>query len=157
MAGGGGAEDAARAAKTTMRLFVFPVALGTAVGYSIVYGAAAGLACAAFVWMVSLILIEALMAGYRKIPFTCARAPGKQNPAVIFTWLWMGFVLFTSVAASLEGWMLGRWWRTPEVMAGLAAVWWVLRRELEGRRRVGGEEPVFVEKREAEVLTLGIG
>ena len=156
IAGGGGAEDAARAAKKTMAMFVFPVAAGTAVGYSIVYGKAVGLACAAFVWLVSLILTEALLVEYRKIPFTCARAPGKRNPAVVFAGLWIAFTIFTSVAAGLEGWTLGRWWRTPETLAGLAAVWWFMRWEFDGRRG-RGRELVFVDKREAEVLTLGIG
>jgi hypothetical protein len=68
--------------------------------------------------VVSWLLVEVLLAGFEKFPFTCSYLPGKANLKVSWPLYLFGFTTFISATLTLEYWMLQR----PARFAWLAAV-----------------------------------
>lgn len=75
---------------------------------------------------VSLVLMETMFLGFRKVPFTCSHFPGKVNLVLLSVLYVFGFTFYSSYMARLEDWL----WVTPmaavaffvAVGAGLAAL-----------------------------------
>jgi len=63
----------------------------------------------AFGVAVSIVLMEALFAGFHKIPFTCAHFPGKVNLVFLSVLYFFGFTFYSAYMASLEEWL----WAMP--------------------------------------------
>src|SRR5579884_315852 len=124
-----------------------------------VYAAAFGLAMAAahtmFAALLSLVLADVALAGYRSIPFTCSWAPGKGNPAFSIGLYTLAFFLFASLMSAIEHWILASVVRYA-VMAGVivaAWLWWK-------HEAANGEEPdavlLYEDRREPAVQTLNL-
>jgi hypothetical protein len=99
-------DQARRAARELMLMFLAPVVIVTFVTYWTIYGARIGMAHAAFVLLASLTLADTLLVGYRKIPFTCSYSAGKQNVVVALLLYFLLFLFFSSSLAHLEYWAL---------------------------------------------------
>jgi hypothetical protein len=56
--------------------------------------------------ILSLLLIELLLLGFAKIPFTCSYLPKAANRVFVWPFYIMGFGLYGYAAASLESWLL---------------------------------------------------
>jgi hypothetical protein len=85
----------------------------------------------------SLILIEVMFAGFRKVPFTCSYSPGKVNVAGLGALYIFGFTAYGLVLASVEEWLLD----TPAAAVAffaLAAAGWAALRRWHGRELAFG-------------------
>ena len=109
-------DQARRVAKKLMLAFLAPVVIVTAATYSVIWGARLGISHSAFVLLASLLLTDALLVEYRKIPFTCSYSAGKQNAGFLLAVYFLLFLSFSSGLAHLEHWALGR----PSVIPFLA-------------------------------------
>ena len=58
--------------------------------------------------VVSCLLVEVLLAGFEKFPFTCSYLPGKANLKVSWPLYLFGFTTYISATLTLEYWMLQR-------------------------------------------------
>ena len=101
----------------------------------------AGLTVAAihtlYVFALSLCLIEVQLAGYRKIPMTCAM-PGFQGNFLMLCLLqFLGFEVFTRAGAATEQWMFGRPPRFLIVPALMYGGWLWNRRRIRDAREEG--------------------
>jgi hypothetical protein len=54
-----------------------------------------GIVHATFVFGASALLLELLLLGYRKIPFTCSLPPFERSGPLVFLAFWLGFAIFT--------------------------------------------------------------
>lgn len=114
-----------------------------------------GLVDTAFLALVYLLFTDVLLIGYRKIPFTCSRIPGKRNPAIGFAGWLAAFLVFVSTASQIDAWILARPWRLALVAVFGAVAWRTAKPYLEGFS--GGEETaIFEEEREPAVRSLRI-
>ncbi len=84
--------------------------------YAVLWGFVASLLTAVFGVLLSLILMELLLYGFHKIPFTCSYLPGKANLPVMRVIYWLAFAFYAYSMASLERWMF------HEPVAWIAAV-----------------------------------
>jgi hypothetical protein len=118
---------------------VLPAALLAFVTGTWLWGTRIGVMHAAYSGMAALILVQVLVRGLDKIPFTCTYSPGKARIGKLWPLYLSVFSLFTYTTASLEAELL----RRPHgflimlaLMAGLAGLLWLLRlrrsRELTG-------------------------
>ncbi len=105
--------------------------------------------------VISLLLVDVLLAGFEKFPFTCSYLPGKANLKVSWPLYLFGFTTYVSACLTLEYWMLQRparfvWLVAVVVLvqAGLAIYRW----------RVVGRDValVFDEQPEPLVRTLNL-
>ena len=73
--------------------------------------------------VLSLLLIELLLANFHKIPFTCSYLPGKANITTRWFVYWLGFAIYAYTMASVESWALQNPIRiTAFYLLGLALV-----------------------------------
>ncbi len=106
------------------------------------------------VWCV--LLLEGLLVGFRKIPFTCSLPKFKSHAIVSILLLALGYFAFTSATATLESWaLLDPLWFilfVPVVLGVSVALYRRRKTMIESDRRIIFEEqPVTV----VEVLNLG--
>lgn len=75
----------------------------------------------------SLLLLEVMFAGFRKIPFTCSYLPGKVNLVGLSVVYVFGFTTYSRTMASLEAWLAARPAAAAAFLAAagaaLAAAW----------------------------------
>jgi hypothetical protein len=118
---------------------VLPTALLAWLTGTWLWGARIGVMHATYSGMAALILVQVLMRGLDKIPFTCTYSPGKARIGKLWPLYLTLFSIFTYTAAALEAELLRRprafvW--TLMLMAGVAGLLWMLRlrrsRELNG-------------------------
>jgi hypothetical protein len=88
----------------------------------------------AYGFTLSLILIEIMFLGFRKIPFTCAHFPGKVNLCFLGVIYVFGFTAYSRTMAAFERW-LGDWPLLAALFfvaafAGLAALAWYRNRRI---------------------------
>jgi len=105
--------------------------------------------------VISWLLVEVLLAGFEKFPFTCSYLPGKANLKVSWPLYLFGFTTYVSVFLTLEYWMIER----PIRFAWLAAVVVLVQVALAIYRwRVVGREMALVydEQPEPLVRTLNL-
>jgi hypothetical protein len=76
-----------------------------------------------YVLALSLCLIEILLSGYRKIPFTCLMPSFRENLLFRCLLQLLGFIAFTRGGAGLEHWMLLEPVRFLLLPAGMAAAY----------------------------------
>jgi len=62
----------------------------------------------AFGIALSLLLMETMFLGFRKVPFTCAYLPGKINLVALSVIYVLGFTMYSNIMASLEAWLEGK-------------------------------------------------
>jgi hypothetical protein len=104
---------------------------------------------------ISVLLAEALVLDFWKIPFTCSYPPGKANVTVLWIFYWAAFTTYAYSMATLEAWMVLRPRRLVFFYIAAAAVWW----GFESYRRRGdaiGFTLMFEDAPDPIVRTLGL-
>jgi hypothetical protein len=104
---------------------------------------------------VSVLLMEVLFLGFRKVPFTCAHFPGKVNLVFLGVMYIFGFTTYSGMVTRAEMWMQTR----PVVAAvffGLATIAWLVV-AWQGRRILGPRASLdYDDPADPVVRTLGI-
>jgi hypothetical protein len=105
--------------------------------------------------VLALLLVDVLLAGFEKFPFTCSYLPGKANLKVSWPLYLFGFTTYISASVTLEYWMLQRPFRFVWLAAVAAAVQLALAIY---RWRVAGHEValVFDDQPEPMIRTLNL-
>jgi hypothetical protein len=85
-----------------MLSFLAPVIIVTFVIFTAIWGARIGVAHTVFVLVASLLLAEALLVAFRKIPFACSYATGKHHVGIALMLYLLLFLSFSSGLASVE-------------------------------------------------------
>lgn len=106
IAGEYGGNAAQRVTRKLLLIFVAPVIVAIASVYSALWGLNLGIAHTAFVLAVSFLLVELLLLGYQKVPFTCSYAAGKHNAGMVLAIYLLAFLFVSSGMAHLEHWAL---------------------------------------------------
>jgi hypothetical protein len=97
-----------------------------------------------YVLALSLILMEVLLAGYRKLPVTCPMPGFKDNFLMLCLIQFLGFLLFTVAGAAIERWMWLAPWRFHFIPLTMLAAWQWNRRRLAEAREAGELEEGLV-------------
>ena len=85
-----------------MLIFLAPLVALVTVIYSTAWGVRLGSEHATFVLVTSWILIEVLLMGFQKIPFTCSYSSAKHNVGIVLLVYFLSFLFFSPGLASLE-------------------------------------------------------
>ena len=85
-----------------MLIFLAPLVALVTVIYSAAWGVRLGLEHAAFVLVTSRILVEVLLMGFHKIPFTCSYSSAKHNVGIVLLVYFLAFLFFSLGLASVE-------------------------------------------------------
>ena len=90
-------------ARKIMLTFVIPwlVACATPV-YAYLWGWAVSGFHALIVILLSLVLVQILLMGYRKVPFTCSYPPFRHSAIVTVLWCVLGYFVFVVFISDLE-------------------------------------------------------
>jgi hypothetical protein len=121
-------ESAAVARKIILTVLLAGVIVPTLVVCGFAWGWMTALLHAGFVLALSMLLIETLLVGFRKIPFTCSFPPFRNNVVVLALVVVLGYFLFTGSGASVEQWMMLRPFRFLWLVPAAAVAREVLRR-----------------------------
>ena len=109
----------------------------------------------AFGISLSVVLVEAMFLGFRKVPFTCAHFPGKVNLVFLGVIYVFGFTTYGGTMARLEGWLETRPAVAVLFLAATAGARAVL--SLYGRRMLGPKAALdYDDPADPVVRTLGI-
>jgi len=95
-------DVAQRVARRLMLIFLAPLVALVTVIYSAAWGVRLGLEHGALVLVTSWILIEVLLMGFHKIPFTCSYSSAKHNVGIVLLVYSLSFLFFSPGLASLE-------------------------------------------------------
>src|SRR5262249_42470954 len=109
----------------------------------------------AFSIAISILLIEALLLDFCKIPFTCSYPPGKANVTILWIFYWLAFTTYAYSMATLEAWLVLRPLRTIVFYFAAAAIWFGFRWYWRRWDRVGFTL-MFDDVPEPVVRTLGL-
>lgn len=152
----GGKREAKQVARKLLLTFLIPLVLvPVLVVYWYVWGPEAALLHGMFVGGLSLLLAEAMLVRFRKIPFTSA-LPNLQNHAIVLILMYiLGFWIFTEFAASVERWMFTNPIRFVGLPLFLGVAWSVLRSVQDEAEEIG-DDLVFDAAASREVQTLNI-
>jgi len=142
-------------ARKVMWTFLVPLFIACLSAYGWGWGGKIGLAHAATVTILCLLLIEVLLVRFRKIPFTCSMPPFKSNVLVSALLYFLGFVIFSSWTSTAERWALADplWWFI--LGAAAAGVWMVIAR-YKGEMTYLDRRLVFEEQPELAVQVLDL-
>lgn len=156
VAGGSGDRKPDKIARWVMLSLTLGPLIVLALPWSVLqYGWTIGLTHIAYVALSCLLLTDVLLIGYRKIPFTCAKLPGKRNPAVGFAGFCAGFFVFVSMGTDLDHWILEKPWRLIVVACLGTLAWQIAKRHIESSEGQS-DLVVFEEERDPAVCTLSI-
>ena len=107
-----------------------------------------------FVLALSMILIELLLSGYRKVPLTCPMPGFREHFLMLCLIQFVGFELFTRVGDGLERWMFAAPWRFLFVPLAMWAAWrWNQRRLADAREAGELEEGLMFENAAVTTVT----
>src|SRR5262249_194953 len=73
--------------------------------------------------VISILLAEALLLDFWKIPFTCSYPSGKANVTILWIFYWLAFTTYAYSMATLESWIILRPIRAVLFYIAAAAVW----------------------------------
>ncbi len=112
---------------------VAPVCAVSLLMYGAVWGWRLALSHVLLSVLLALILLQALITGFHKIPFTCTFMPGKANLKATFAIYVVVFLMAAFLIVNLELWLLGSASRTlaGAAAAGALLFWTTRRREKE--------------------------
>jgi hypothetical protein len=106
-----------------------------------------------YVLALSVVLMEILLAGYRKLPLTCPMPAFRENFFMLCLVQFMGFEVFTRGGSAMEAWAWRQSWRFVLVPAAMAAAWhWNRRRLAEARENGELEEGLTFENAAVTVV-----
>jgi hypothetical protein len=149
-------NECAGLARKIMLAVLLPLLLcATLPAYALRYGWEVGWIHAAIIAGVSLLLIEILLARFRKIPFTCSAPQFKSNLLVLVFFYLLGFFAFTSgVPAAEEAAFENPFWYLVLIPA-LALIWLALER-YRGELTYLDKRLIFEERPEPAVEVLDL-
>jgi hypothetical protein len=135
--------------------WVFAIALPL---YGYLWGWEVGMEQAVVVTLLSLLLTEILLLGFRKIPFTCSYPPFRDSAVVLALSYVLGFFVFVVLTSNVEHWGLSNPFLLVSFIAIVLIAWYVLSRFLQEREEIE-KELIFEENAPAafELLDLGRG
>jgi hypothetical protein len=133
------AEYLAGARKLMIAAGIAPLALATFPVYGMLWGWSHALRHLLLVVLILLLVLEYMMRGFPKIPFTCSFVPGKANLKARFGAYCVFFLLFGYLISLLEIWLV---WKPRGYWIGVAAISLVLVyrawRRNQWERKLGG-------------------
>jgi hypothetical protein len=134
---------------------VAPLFVGLAPLYLVLWQPWIAVAHLVFSVTLSLLLVEALLFEFWKIPFACSYPPGKANVTLLWIFYWVGFTTYAYSMATLEAWMVLRPARLFWFYAGAGMLWGYFQWQ---RRRWDqvGFTLVFEDAADPMVRTLGL-
>jgi hypothetical protein len=147
-------DVAQRVARRLMLIFLAPLVALVTVIYSAVWGVRLGLEHAAFVSVTSWILIEVLLIGFRKIPFTCSYSSAKHNVGIVLLAYFLAFLIFSPGLASVEHQALYRSVFLFLILLALCAVAAVGIRRYPRELEIGEGSLLFADEREPIVPSM---
>jgi hypothetical protein len=109
----------------------------------------------AFSITISILLIEALLLDFWKIPFTCSYPSGKANVTLLWIFYWVAFTTYAYSMATLEAWMVLRPMRLLAFYATAALLFLASERNRERWTRIGFTL-IFEDAADPVVRTLGL-
>jgi len=148
-------DDCATLAGKAIFLLVLPVIAVASIIFALRWGTVAGLLESATLLVLSTTLTAGLVLGFRKLPFTCARAGFRQNALLKVLLAALGVFVFAILPASIQHWGYANAARLLVVAPLLALVWWGLYEkragQLEIERQIVFDDAV---QHEIELLNL---
>jgi hypothetical protein len=105
---------------------VAPLAVVMLPVYALLMGPEIAIVHAAYCSLLSLIMIEALVWGLEKLPFTCSYAPGKLPVVALLCGYWLAFMAYTDFMVLIESRFLGSRVATLIALAMLGGLLWAL-------------------------------
>ena len=136
--------------------FVVPALAVCMFVYSLFWGWRLGMTHTALVAVWSVLLMEGLLAKFRKIPFTCSLPKFKSHVIVSAMLVMLGYLAFTSVTATVESWALADplWFIAfVPVVLGVSGVLFRLRKTMVD----GDRHPLFEEQSITIVEVINLG
>jgi hypothetical protein len=139
-------QDARATARRVLLLFSLPW-LAPAAFLSVLFfwGWTAALLHAAVLIACSIVLVEAMLIRFRKIPFTCSYPAFQSHSGLIFVAYLFGFLFFTDYLPQMEHWSLLNPWQAilfaPLLGAGLLALRQYRKQMLDMDKQLIFEEP----------------
>jgi hypothetical protein len=152
-------QDRRRTLNASRRILIWfgvvPLFCALAPFYFVLWPPGVAIAHLLFSVAISILLAEALVLDFWKIPFTCSYPPGKANVTVLWIFYWAAFTTYAYSMASIEAWMVLRPRRLVLFYLAAAAVWWGFERY---RRRgdAVGFTLMFEDAPDPIVRTLGL-
>jgi hypothetical protein len=139
-------QDARATARRVLLMFSLPW-LAPAAFLSVLFfwGWTAALLHAAVLIACSIVLVEAMLIRFRKIPFTCSYPAFQSHSGLIFVAYLFGFLFFTDYLPQMEHWSLLNPWQAilfaPLLGAGLLALRQYRKQMLDMDKQLIFEEP----------------
>lgn len=112
--------------KAMLWLAIVPLLVLSVPVYALLWGWPVALVHMVVCLLLSLILVELLLARFPKIPFTCTYVPGGANLTYAWAFYWVAFSTYAYTMASIEWLCLRRPLSTAVFCAVLAGLWWLL-------------------------------
>jgi hypothetical protein len=103
----------------------------------------------------SLLLMEILFFGFRKVPFTCAHFPGKVNLVGLSVVYILGFTTYSRSMATVEGWLYG-WPRAAVIFFTFVAAGCVVLNRLGARPAEGATSLDYEDRGDPLIRTLDL-
>jgi hypothetical protein len=148
------AEYFAAVRKAMYTAGVAPVWVAAAIVYLAIWPGRAALEHIAVLALVGIVLVERLLYGFRKIPFTCSYLPGKANLTVTLGLYAIGLLCAAEMGTDVELWCLERPARFVALLAILLAGAAWMHRRTEELARVPHGRIQFEELPTGEVTPL---
>ncbi len=144
------------AARRAMIWFgVVPLFTALAPFYFALWGPAVAIAHITFSVVISILLVEAMLLEFWKIPFACSYPSGKANVTLMWIFYWLAFTTYAYSMASLEAWMILKPWRLLPFYAAALLAWYGFHAWRKRWDRVG-YTLIFDDVPEPMVRTLGL-
>ena len=146
-------------ARKIMLAFLVPLLLFVCLpAYGLRWGWTMAIIHTVIVAAVSILLIQILLARFRKIPFTCSAPRFKSSILVSIFFYFLGFLVFTSWTPTMEVWAFANSIWYVVIATSLAALWLSIERYRGGMTYLD-KRLIFEEQPEAavEVLDLTFG
>jgi hypothetical protein len=141
-----GQQDARPIARRVLLLFSLPwLAPAAFVSVMVFWGWTAALLHVAILIACTVLLVEAVLLRFRKIPFTCSYPPFQSHSALILVAYLFGFLFFTDYLPQMEHWSLLNPWQAivfvPLLAAGLLGLRHYRKQMLDMDKQLIFEEP----------------
>jgi hypothetical protein len=141
-----GQQDARPIARRVLLLFSLPwLAPAAFVSVMVFWGWTAALLHVAILIACTILLVEAVLLRFRKIPFTCSYPPFQSHSALILVAYLFGFLFFTDYLPQMEHWSLLNPWQAivfvPLLAAGLLGLRHYRKQMLDMDKQLIFEEP----------------
>jgi hypothetical protein len=114
--------------KRAMACFAAPLIICSSLLFAVIIGAGFAAFHLIYASLTTAVLIEALTADFRVLPFTCLWLPGPKNPAVAAAAWFGGLLFYGQMAGGIENFLRQNPTSMPVVLVFVAGVFVFLRR-----------------------------